>query len=297
MAQSFAFYNDANFFIVYGLIICCLLVTATLYKWYVGVFSSLTKQILNIGYNLTDDGKKFKSMSFYGDNFQAQDGNCCFSYMLPFCFIIMVSMTIAGTLITLVDGMVLSVVYLPRNEKCPDYGDMHCYSTSNNHSYFFCNSSDIVIPESFGSVNCYRWAKRNMSTLIVLEQIGICTGLFEALKWVITSYLRLMHYALQVCHKTQCSGCTRLKMIFILLLILLPFLGSIIMLAYFKTRKTAVTGLTMGVLSCIAAVGFSAMFMMCTLWFAGTKVDLDNKIQPLYGMMSQNSHGSVRNQN
>jgi len=202
----------------------------------------------------------------------------------------MVSMAIATPLLTFVDGMILNVVYLPANKNCPDYGDMDCYSVSGNHSYFFCNSTEIVIPASFGGVNCYRWLNRDISTLQILEHIGTCTGLFQAVIWVLSLYLRLTSYSLPACHKTQADCSTTLKSIIVIPLLLLPPIGSFILITYFKSRETAMTGLTMGILSCVASIGVFAMIMMIILRCYVPTYKVTNRIQPASDGTSPNSH-------
>ncbi|CAF2242831.1 unnamed protein product [Rotaria magnacalcarata] len=157
-------------------------------------------------------------------------------------------------------------MYLPRNQKCPDDGDMNCYSTSKTREHFYCNSSDISIPASLGSVTCYRWFKTGMSTLQVLEQIGLCAGLIQVFNWLVNLYLRLLLFVAGFYNSKHVlidskPGFACLFCGLIIICVLPVGCGPTVALILLVDKKTAVTGLTMAVVSGALLVVIAMMFL------------------------------------
>ncbi|CAF3238199.1 unnamed protein product [Rotaria socialis] len=202
-----------------------------------------------------------ETLIVYGVPFELRTEKKWFWIIPRVCLGVTASVVIGVTLIVFVGGIILNVIYLPPNENCPKDSDMDCYSTSGNNSYFYCNSSDTFIPTSLGSVTCYRWFKKGISTLEILEQIGLCAGLIQVFNWIVNLYLRLLLYSYTCCTQTTISCCSHMYLAWISTTF--AFLGPLIALGILGAREVGVTGLTMAVLSCTS---FIVLMMLILIW-------------------------------
>ena len=110
------------------------------------------------------------------------------------CLWLTATVIIATTLSVFFNSFILDVVYLPPSSGCPSDGDMDCFGSDSNATYFACNSSDTRIPEFLKGVTCYRWFKKGISTVDVLEKIGLSAGLVQVFSWCVYLHLSATIY-------------------------------------------------------------------------------------------------------
>jgi hypothetical protein len=103
----------------------------------------------------------------------------------------MVTAVLSTAFVVFFDQMILIVVFVDPTGKCPIDGAMDCYATYSNGTYFLCNSTDTRIDAALGLAACYRWFSNEISTINVLNQIGVCTGFIQAASWCVEMFLRL----------------------------------------------------------------------------------------------------------
>lgn len=247
MATDYSRYFDSNFGLSFSTLAGSLLFVGFLWLFYPPGFHALIRRMFGIEYSSSDNTlENSAKLNLYGINVELKEKKgWCFNIPRA-CLWFTTSTVIGMTLLVFIDGIILNVIYLSSNQKCPENGDMDCYSTSNKNKYFFCNSSDILIPESLGPVVCYRWFKKGMSTLEILEQIGLCTGIFQMFNLMVEFYLRLLFYVFELdnkestnrcecrCPATLCAG----------VLLLIPLIALIALPIF----RISVTGLTLAVL-------------------------------------------------
>ncbi|CAF3239639.1 unnamed protein product [Rotaria socialis] len=187
-------------------------------------------------------------LDLYGKRIKLRMMNKRFWWIPHLCLLITTSSVIATTLLVLIDGMILNTVYLPPNRKCTRRRDMDCYSTSDNYTHFYCNSSDILITEFLGSVTCYGWYD-GISTVDNLEQIGLCAELIQVFNWMVNLYLRLLLYSYAFPRTTVDTGYERRWLAVICTI--LSFLSPMVALVTLKLYTGAVAGLTIAFITCV----------------------------------------------
>ena len=199
-----------------------------------------------------------------------------FRFVPIFALILMATSIISATFLLFFSGLILITEYVSPNSKCPSEGPTHCYTTVNN-TYFYCNSSDVRINASLGSLVCYRWIKENLDTKDVLSQIGLYGGLIQALEWFVKIFLRMLFQGLQRKKQSACSRETTgmqivvfmqrrqlLKICFTLLIVILLALGPCIALIILGMKNISRTGITMTVLSTIFLISVSGILLFVT---------------------------------
>ncbi|CAF2085752.1 unnamed protein product [Rotaria magnacalcarata] len=217
--------------------------------------------MFGIKYIPSKDDEQHEILNVYGVPFELKRGKQFFSIIARMCLSLIAGVVIGVTLIVFVDGLILNVIYLSQNEKCPEDGDMDCYSTSGNNRYFHCNSSEILIPTTLGSVTCYKWFKKGISTLDILEQIGLCAGLIQVFNWVVNLYLRLLLYSYQCPCGSIIICCFRSYLAWTITGF--GFSAPIIALVFLRAAEVGITGLTMAVLGCAS---FIVLMMVILIW-------------------------------
>lgn len=286
MAQSYKFYQTANLTISFGIVLCVLLVVIYLYKsrreqFYVlieqmfGIKGIVQRRNTEIGTNAIVH-EKLDLFEAVIDIHSITSKVQTFFIWFSLCFT--TAMVIAATLIVFVDGIILNVIYLKVDSNCPSNGNMDCYMTrrgSSNHTYFFCNSSDTQFPQYFGSVTCYRWWKDSLSTVDVLNQIGLCTGVIQAFGWIVYLYFHLLIWAAarsptatladKPAHldlKNYAHPCIIICCVFF------SIASPLICVIVLTELEISVTGITMAVL-CAGIVVAATMVILIIIWRAG----------------------------
>ncbi|CAF3316162.1 unnamed protein product [Rotaria socialis] len=219
--------------------------------------------MFGIEYIPSKDDEQHETLNVYGVPFELKRGKQFFSIIARICLSLTAAVVIGVTLIVFVDGIILNVIYLSPNEKCPEDGDMDCYSTSGNNRYFHCNSSETLIPTYLGSATCYKWFKKGISTLEILEQIGLCAGLIQVFNWVVNLYLRLLLYSYRCPCETTMICCFRSYLAWTITG--LGFSTPIIALGFLSASEVGVTGLTMAVLGCAASIVLMMVLLILSL--------------------------------
>jgi hypothetical protein len=274
MVWDYSHYLATNLGISFGLILVSLVVTGFLFGGRPQVFYALIKNMFDIEYIPLncEEQPGTETLNLYGEYFVLRKRKDWFWAIPRCCLWVTAGVVIGATLIVFVDGLVLNAIYLTRNQKCPEDGDMDCYSTSGNNTYFHCNSSDILIPYSLGSVTCYRWFKKGISTLDILEQIGLCAGLIQVFNWMVNLYLRLLLYIYAFPSPPTFKKFAHpwLAFIFTLLLVLSPIIALIVL----PVRRFAVTGLTMAVAGCALVIVVMMLIFIWT-WRRNTRIMIE----------------------
>jgi hypothetical protein len=262
MAWKYSTYSELNFGISFGIVILSLIFTGVQFIKRPKAFYSLIKDMFGIEHIPSDCGQQPGTLNLYGEYFQLKKEKEWCSKIPRVCLWITAGVVIGATLIVFIDGLILNVIYLPPKHKCPENDDMDCYSTSRNNTYFLCNSSDVLIPPSLGSVICYKWFKKGFSTLEVLEQIGLCAGLFQVFNWMVMLYLRLLLFMHAFPSQPPFHGYAHplLAGICTLLSPLIP----IVTIGVLVVRSVSVTGLTMAVVSCGLVIVFTMLVLVLT---------------------------------
>ena len=263
MTLSYNNYYQANLAICFGLVAFSVIVVNILQcSSKSKLLYALVMQMFGVEYIPSDDEGQSDKINMFGRIFSLKKKSF-YRVLSRMTLSSMTGIVIGITIIVFVDGVILNVIYLPINHECPDGGDMDCYSTSDNHSYFFCNSSNSLIPESFGGVTCFKWFKKDISTLLILEYLGICTGLFQIYNWIVQLYLRSMLYLFTAPCRNWCTVLIRIN--FTLNFTVLPFSGLIFTVGFLFYRETSITGLTMAVLLCAIITMLMAWFLLFIL--------------------------------
>ena len=148
---------------------------------------------------------------------------------------------------------------------------MDCYTITNT-TYFHCNSSDIRIDESLGSLICYRWIKENLGSVDVLNQIGLCGGLIQALKWFVTIFLRVLLHMLQRNKRDASTNVAKisspqwrfLKMAFKHLAVISISLSPFIVFIVFGAQNINRTGVNMVIFIALLFASVSGILLFIT---------------------------------
>ncbi|UJR11715.1 hypothetical protein I4U23_015896 [Adineta vaga] len=260
MAPGHSTYQISNYTLSFGAIVASLIFIGVLWTARTEVFRAMIKKMFSIKYSWSEGLERSATLDIYGEKFVLRDRKQWCFQVPRICLWLMIGVVIGVTLMVFIDGLILNVIYLPANEKCPDDGDMDCYSTK-QAQYFYCNSSDISISESMGSVICYRWFKRGLSTLEVLEQIGLCTGLFEVFSWGVGLYLRLLLYAYKFPGPEDASKYAHLYLALICTGV--SFAIPVVILTVLAVYNISITGLTVAV---IIGILFIVIPMQILVW-------------------------------
>ena len=257
MRWTYSTYSNANALITAGIILgSAVFVIIVIGCNRAGGFRTLLQNMFGITYTRSE-------INLYGNDFKIEDETKWFYYIPHFCLWLTIVMIIATTLLVFVDRLILNVVYLRRNRQCPDDGNMDCYSTFQTIKYFHCKSSDIFIPESMGSVVCYKWFKNGFSTLDVLEQIGLCTGLFQVYTWIVEVYLRLLLwvYAFPDPRDSEKKYAHPILATILTIVLLSSPLIVLIILAVYRAN---ITGLTIAVMVGVLVIEVSMLILVGT---------------------------------
>jgi hypothetical protein len=263
MMWTYKTYRRINYGISFGLVVVSIIIVSLLRCCgYSKLLYSLVNQMFGVQYTLAESEDQSDRIDLFGKTLMLKKKSTyrVLSYII---LCIMTGVVIGVTVIVFVDGVILNVIYLPTNHKCPDDSDMNCYSTSGNYSYFFCNSSELLIPESLGAVTCFKWFKKDMSTLLILEYLGICTGLFQIYNWLVQLYLRLVLCLFTAMCQNSCTCFLRFNFGFGF--IFLSFLALIITILILFGREISVTGLTMAVLFCATIIMIMTWLLLVVL--------------------------------
>ncbi|CAF1495281.1 unnamed protein product [Adineta ricciae] len=260
MAPGHSTYQGSNYALSFGAIITSLILIAVLWKARAGIFKLMIKKMFSMKYTWSEGLEQTATLDIFGEKFVLKNRKQCCFVVPRVCLWLMIGVVIGVTLMVFIDGLILNVIYLPSNEKCPDDGDMDCYSTKQAR-YFYCNSSDILVPDSMGTSICYRWFKRGISTLEVLEQIGLCTGLFEVFSWGVGLYLRWLLFAYKFPDPANAANYAHpyLALISTSVSFAIPIVILIVLTVYY----ISITGLTIAV---IIGLLFIVVPMQVLVW-------------------------------
>jgi hypothetical protein len=121
----------------------------------------------------------------------------CATFCVKTALLIMIAAIFTAVFVVFFDGLILIVVSVDPNGRCPDEGPYDCYDHSPDRTYYNCSSSDQNVDPSLGRVTCYRWFKQDITTHDVLDQIGLCGGLMAAFGVFVILFVRFNIYILK----------------------------------------------------------------------------------------------------
>jgi hypothetical protein len=306
MTWSYHGYAAAGFSIPFGLGVVIFAVLFYFIRWRRRTFYRMIKAMFSIKHYEATPSDASEFIDIYG--VQIGLPSTTFGCLPHLALLIMATAVLTATFVLFLSELILINRYVSPNNKCPLDDEMDCYTTNNN-TYFFCNSSDTRIDASLESLACYRWIKQNIGTVDILNQTGLCGGLLQAFGWFVNIFLRLLLHGFHQ-KKSSLPGSKLIemkivdltlrqrhlfKLCFKLLVVTLITLSPCVVLIVLGAKNISRTGMTMVILSVIFLVAVSGLLLLLTHESTNFKhgIMVANKVNTISSSASEMAFQSV----
>ena len=194
--QSYEHYAAIIYGIFFGLIVIYLI----LFTFFIPIrdFALLLKSLFRMEIDTTIHGSSRKyTMNLYGESIDLKKSRC-FRFHLS----AIVGVLLAFITMTFVFGCVVTMEYFYSGDLCPSR-PKDCFVFSNSFSQaapidqFICNPGETIQVSnstSYRYVVCYGYDFGAQSTLDILNQLGICTGILSILSIGVIFVYRISYH-------------------------------------------------------------------------------------------------------